>query len=213
MDLANPMQSVIPSAHGAVLSVLARTDLALSGRRIAELTQPKFSQRRVNDVLGQLADSGVVLRESRPPSNFYRLNHDHVAAEGIVALAGMWATLLERIRAELGKWTLQPEAAWLFGSAARREATTRSDIDILVIRPAGVLDREASSDVWERQTSNLADDVRAWSGNPCEVLEMDTSELSSAVERNDRLIGDLREQAVVLAGRDARALLRKRVPR
>jgi predicted nucleotidyltransferase len=213
MDLANPMQSVIPSAHGAVLSVLARTDLALSGRRIAELTQPKFSQRRVNDVLGQLADSGIVLRESRPPSNFYRLNHDHVAAEGIVALAGMWATLLERIRAELGKWTLQPEAAWLFGSAARREATTRSDIDILVIRPAGVLDRDASSDVWERQTSNLADDVRAWSGNPCEVLEMDTSELSSAVERNDRLIGDLREQAVVLAGRDARALLRKRVPR
>jgi predicted nucleotidyltransferase len=213
MDLANPMQSVIPSAHGAVLSVLARTDLALSGRRIAELTQPKFSQRRVNDVLGQLADSGIVLRESRPPSNFYRLNHDHVAAEGIVALAGMWATLLERIRAELGKWTLQPEAAWLFGSAARREAKTRSDIDILVIRPAGVLDREASSDVWERQTSNLADDVRAWSGNPCEVLEMDTSELSSAVERNDRLIGDLREQAVVLAGRDARALLRKRVPR
>jgi predicted nucleotidyltransferase len=213
MDLANPMQSVIPSAHGAVLSVLARTDLALSGRRIAELTQPKFSQRRVNDVLGQLADSGIVLRESRPPSNFYRLNHDHVAAEGIVALAGMWATLLERIRAELGKWTLQPEAAWLFGSAARREATTRSDIDILVIRPAGVLDREASSDVWERQTSNLADEVRAWSGNPCEVLEMDTSELSSAVERNDRLIGDLREQAVVLAGRDARALLRKRVPR
>jgi predicted nucleotidyltransferase len=213
MDLANPMQSVIPSAHGAVLSVLARTDLALSGRRIAELTQPKFSQRRVNDVLGQLADSGIVLRESRPPSNFYRLNHDHVAAEGIVALAGMWATLLERIRAELGKWTLQPEAAWLFGSAARREATTRSDIDILVIRPAGVLDRDASSDVWERQTSNLADEVRAWSGNPCEVLEMDTSELSSAVERNDRLIGDLREQAVVLAGRDARALLRKRVPR
>jgi predicted nucleotidyltransferase len=213
MDLANPMQSVIPSAHGAVLSVLARTDLALSGRRIAELTQPKFSQRRVNDVLGQLADSGIVLRESRPPSNFYRLNHDHVAAEGIVALAGMWATLLERIRAELGKWTLQPEAAWLFGSAARREATTRSDIDILVIRPAGVLDRDARSDVWERQTSNLADEVRAWSGNPCEVLEMDTSELSSAVERNDRLIGDLREQAVVLAGRDARALLRKRVPR
>jgi predicted nucleotidyltransferase len=213
MDLANPMQSVIPSAHGAVLSVLARTDLALSGRRIAELTQPKFSQRRVNDVLGQLADSGIVLRESRPPSNFYRLNHDHVAAEGIVALAGMWATLLERIRAELGKWTLQPGAAWLFGSAARREATTRSDIDILVIRPAGVLDRDASSDVWERQTSNLADEVRAWSGNPCEVLEMDTSELSSAVERNDRLIGDLREQAVVLAGRDARALLRKRVPR
>ena len=40
MDLTDPMQSVIPSAHGAVLSVLARTDEPLSGRRVAELTRP-----------------------------------------------------------------------------------------------------------------------------------------------------------------------------
>jgi hypothetical protein len=41
MDLTNPIQSVIPSAHGAVLNVLARTDEPLSGRRIAELTKPR----------------------------------------------------------------------------------------------------------------------------------------------------------------------------
>jgi hypothetical protein len=101
MDLANPMQSVIPSAHGAVLAALARTDLPLSGHRIAELTKPKFSQTRVNDVLRHLTQSGVVLREKRPPSNLYRLNHDHVAADGILQLARMSATLVARIRAEL----------------------------------------------------------------------------------------------------------------
>ena len=74
MDLANPMQSVIPSAHGAVLGVLARTDEPLSGRRVAELTRPRFTQTRVNAVLQNLAHAGIVLRESHPPANLYRLN-------------------------------------------------------------------------------------------------------------------------------------------
>ena len=147
MDVANPMQSVIPSAHGAVLAVLARTDLPLSGHRIATLTKPRFSQRRVNDVLRHLADSGIVLCEKRPPSNFYRLNHDHVAAEGILLLAGMSATLAARIRAELENWSIRPQAAWLFGSAARGEGTEQSDIDIFLVLPASDLD-SAAVDIW-----------------------------------------------------------------
>jgi predicted nucleotidyltransferase len=208
MDLANPMQSVIPSAHGAVLAVLARTDLPLSGRRIAELTQPRFSQRRVNDVLRHLADSGIVLCEKRPPSNFYRLNHDHVAAGGILLLAGMSATLAARIRAELENWSIRPQAAWLFGSAARGEGTEQSDIDIFLVLPASDLDT-AAVDIWERQTEVLTDKIMAWSGNRCEVVEMEAAELSAAVERDDLLVRDLRDQAVILAGRDPRDLLRK----
>jgi predicted nucleotidyltransferase len=213
MDLTNPMQSVIPSAHGAVLSVLARTDEPLSGRRVAELTRPRFAQTRVNAVLQKLADSGIVFRESRPPANLYRLNQNHVAAEGILALAGMWATLLSRIRAELANWSVPPEAAWLFGSAARREAKADSDIDILVVAPAGALQREETSHVWQLQTDALAENIRAWTGNPCEVLEMDATELDAAVDRDDRLVRDLRDQSVVLAGDDARILLRRKVPR
>jgi predicted nucleotidyltransferase len=207
MDLANPMQSVIPSAHGAVLAVLARTDLPLSGRRIAELTQPRFSQRRVNDVLRHLADSGIVLCEKRPPSNFYRLNHDHVAAEGILLLTRMSATLAARISAELENWSIRPHAAWLFGSAARGEGTEQSDIDIFLVLPAGDLDT-AAVDIWERQTEVLTDKIMAWSGNRCEVVEMEAAELSAAVERDDLLVRDLRDQAVLLTGRDPRDLLR-----
>lgn len=208
MDIANPMQSVIPSAHGAVLAVLARTDLPLSGHRIAALTKPRFSQRRVNDVLRHLADSGIVLCEKRPPSNFYRLNHDHVAAEGILLLAGMSATLAARIRAELENWSVRPQAAWLFGSAARGEGTEQSDIDIFLVLPASDLDT-AAIDIWERQTQSLTEKIMAWSGNRCEVVEMQAAELSAAVDRNDLLVRDLREQAVTLAGRDPRDLLRK----
>jgi predicted nucleotidyltransferase len=213
MDLTNPMQSVIPSAQGAVLNVLARTDEPLSGHRVAELTRPRFSQTRVNAILQKLADSGIVLRESRPPSNLYRLNKTHVAAEGILALAGMWITLLSRIRAELANWSVPPESAWLFGSAARRDAKADSDIDILVIAPAGALRDEETSTLWQRQTDTLVENVRAWTGNACEVLEMDATELEAAVERGDRLVSDLRDQAIVLAGDDARSLLRRKVGR
>jgi predicted nucleotidyltransferase len=208
MDLANPMQSVIPSAHGAVLNALARTDLPLSARRIAELTRPKFSQRRVNDVLGHLAEAGIVVRESRPPSNIYRLNHDHVATEGILALAQMWSALVMRIRADLGTWSVAPEAAWLFGSAARGERTERSDLDVFLVRPAGGLASEIS-EAWEHQTGALVNKIKSWSGNRCEVTEMEAAELRAAVDRDDRLIRDLREQAVVLAGSDPPGLLRK----
>lgn len=208
MDLANPMQSVIPSAHGAVLAVLARTDLPLSGHRIAQLTKPRFSQTRVNDVLRHLTESGVVLRERRPPSNLYRLNRDHVAAEGILPLARMSATLVARIRAELENWSLPPQAAWLFGSAARGEGTEQSDIDIFLVLPASDLD-SAAVDIWERQTEVLTEKIMAWSGNRCDVIEMEAAELSAAVERDDLLVRDLREQAVLLAGRDPRDLLRK----
>ena len=213
MDLINPMQSVIPSANGAVLSVLARTDEPLSGHRVAELTRPRFAQTRVNAVLQKLAESGIVLRESRPPANLYRLNKDHVAAEGILALAGMWATLLSRIRAELANWSVPPEAAWLFGSAARREATADSDIDLLVVAPAGAMQSEETFTVWQLQTDALAENIRAWTGNSCEVLEMDATELDAAVDRDDRLVRELREQAIVLADADARILRRRKLSR
>jgi predicted nucleotidyltransferase len=162
----------------------------------------------VNDVLRHLADSGIVLREKRPPSNLYRLNHDHVAAEGVLLLAGMSATLAARIRAELEKWSIRPQAAWLFGSAARGEGTEQSDIDIFLVLPASDLDT-ASADIWERQTQALTEKIMTWSGNRCEVVEMEAAELSAAADRNDLLVRDLREQAVTLAGRDPRDLLRK----
>ena len=82
MRLAHPMQSVIPSAHGAVLGVLARTSEPMTGRRIATLTRPRFSQSRVNRVLGELARDGIADVDVRPPASYYRLNREHVAAPG-----------------------------------------------------------------------------------------------------------------------------------
>lgn len=212
MDLSSPINSVMPSAHGAVLAVLARTTEPLSGRRVAGLTDGKVGQRRTTQILTQLSDAGIVLREDRPPSKLYRLNRDHVAAPGILALAEMWATLVQRIRDELGSWAPSATAACLFGSAVRGEATADSDIDILLIRddPAA---SGADEPLWDEQVERLTERVNAWSGNTCEVLELSLAELAEAVAREDRLVRDLRRDAITLAGRDVRTLVRRQVTR
>lgn len=197
------MTSVIPGAYGDVLAVLARTDAALSGRRVASLTRGPTSRRRVDAVLAELAHAGVVLVQEVPPAKMYRLNRDHVAAAGIETLASLRDTLLSRMRTELASWAVPPVAAWLFGSAARGEATADSDIDLLLIRPA----LNGDDDTWDRQVHALRESVRAWSGNELEVLSLSVDELHQLRDRGERLIGELLADTVVLAGSDARRLI------
>ena len=209
MDLSSPISSVIPSAHGAVLAVLARVGEPLSGRKVAELTNGKVGQWRTNEVLGALTDAGIVFREERPPAKLYRLNRDHVAAAGIVVLADQWALLLQRIQDDLATWETSPVSACVFGSSARGDAGPDSDIDLLLVSPAEVRDVEIAERTWHAQVDELSERVRAWSGNTCEVLELTEAELGDAVTREDRLVRDLRQDAIALHGQDIRTLLHR----
>lgn len=211
MDLSNPVGDVIPSAHGAVLAVLARTTEPLSGRKVAALTDGRVKERRTSQVLGDLAVAGIVLCEHRPPVKLYRLNREHVAAPGIAALTGMWDLLLDRIRSAIASWTVKPVAACMFGSAARGDGGPQSDVDLLLLWDGD--ENAGSDDVWQSQIDQLASDVRRWSGNSCEVLTLTLAELQAAVDRDDRLTRDLRNDAINLAGRDVRSLLRRGVAR
>lgn len=213
MDLSSPISSVIPSAHGAILAVLARTNEPLSGRRVAALTDGRVGQWRTNEVLGELADAGIVLREHRPPAKLYRLNRGHVAAAGITALADQWGALLQRIRDEIADWSRPPVTASLFGSAARGEGGPGSDIDLLLVTSQAVTASEDTERQWQEQVDHLVQDIRTWSGNGCEVLELTATELADAVARGDRLVRDLRQDAIVVAGQDIRPLLRPRATR
>lgn len=206
MDLANPITSVIPGAYGDVLAVLARTDVALSGRRVASLTRGPTSRRRVDAVLAELAHAGVVLVQEVPPAKLYRLNRDHVAAAGIEALASLRDTLLSRMRTELASWRVTPVAAWLFGSAARGEATVDSDIDLLLIRPP----LGGDDDTWDGQVDALRELVLAWSGNELEALSLNVDELHQLRDRGERLIDELLSDTVVLVGSDVRRLIGSR---
>jgi predicted nucleotidyltransferase len=205
MDLSSPISSVIPTAQGVVLAVLSRSGQSLSGRQVSALANGRFGQSRVNEVLGQLTEAGIVLRENRPPAKLYRLNQDHVAAAGVQALANQRQELLARIRSEVAAWIVCADAVWLFGSAARGDGDTTSDIDLLVVRPTAV---NEDNQTWLGQIDDLSEHIARWSGNSCEALELSAAELAAMVSRGEPLVEQLRTDALTLSGASPRTLLR-----
>ena len=197
MDLRSPMSSVVPSAHGPVLSVLARTNAPLTGRRVAELTNPPTSQRQVSTVLTALTEAGIVRRETQGSAHLYTLNRDHIAANAIASLSSLREELWTRMRAEIQSWTPKPAAVAVFGSAARGDGTTASDIDVLVVRDESV---EVDDPQWQGNLVSFADHVSRWSGNSCEILERSPSALEVLAGGGERLIGELRRDAIFLYG-------------
>jgi predicted nucleotidyltransferase len=197
MDLRSPMSSVVPSAHGPVLSVLARTHAPLTGRRVAKLTNPPTSQRQVSTVLTALTEAGIVQRETQGSAHLYTLNRDHIAADAIASLSSLREELWTRMRAEIQSWTPKPAAVAVFGSAARGDGTTASDIDVLVVRDESV---EADDPQWQGNLASFADHVSRWSGNSCEILERSPSALEVLATNGERLIGELRRDAIFLHG-------------
>lgn len=61
---------------------------------------------------------------------------------------------------------------------------------------------------WQGQLTSLAEQVRRWTGNRCEVLELSEAELARAVADGDRLSRDLLRDAVGVVGRAPRQVLR-----
>ena len=198
MNLANPIRSVIPAVQGDVLAVLARTDAPLTGRGIAAIIGDRVSVKGVNLALRALVEAGLVDVQSHPPSNLYRLNRRHLASESIEALAHLRDRMLAAIRDHVASWEPAASGAWLFGSTARGEGTTTSDIDVIVVRPDSVDDDDAR---WLANIERFADDVSAWTGNRCSVVEYSEAEFAELLDGRERLADELRRDAVALSSR------------
>lgn len=197
MDVSNPIRSVIPSVHGDVLVVLARTDVPLTGRGIAGLVEGA-SRSGVQKALVALTQAGVVLVETHPPANLYRLNRRHLAADAIVELATMRSRLIAAMRRHLASWDRAPWGAWFFGSAARGDGSVSSDLDVLLVRPDSVTDLNVG---WVTHVDRFADDVNAWTGNPCAVIEYSRREFDGLLASDQRLASELRTDGIALTDR------------
>jgi predicted nucleotidyltransferase len=198
VNLSSPIRSVIPTLQGDVLAVLARTSQPLTGRGVAGLVGDRASVAGVNVALRSLVDSGLVLGEEHPPSILYRLNRRHLATHSIEELADLRGQLLAAVREHLLSWSVAPWGAWLFGSMARGEGAAGSDIDILLVRPDHVV---ADDSRWLSQIDVFVDDVKAWTGNPCRVLEYSATEFHDLLTGPERLATDLRTDGLALTSR------------
>jgi DNA-binding transcriptional ArsR family regulator len=204
VDLARPHRLIAHPLDGSVLAVLTGTTRPLTGREIARLA-PEGSQPGISKALGRLVDEGLVHRQEAGNALLYQLNRDHLAAPAAELLAQLRGTLIERLRDELSSWTIQPAHGSLFGSAARGDGDSASDIDLLVVRPANVPDNDPH---WQAQLDGLVDSVERWTGNPASVSELAEPDVARLAEERPPVIAAIATDAITLAGPDASRLFR-----
>ena len=147
-------------------------------------------------MLDRLVAQGIVIRERAGAAHLYQLNRLHLAAPAIEDLSSLRTQLIERLRKIVSKWTILPAAAILFGSVARGDSASSSDIDLLVVRSKGA---EADYAVWRRQVTDLAVQAKAMTGNDARVVEYSDAEVRR-LGRRDALLAAATKEGIALAG-------------
>lgn len=191
MDVSMPISSVVPSLDGPVLVALAATTAPAS---LAEVHRRagRGSKSGVREVLLRMIDVGLV---DEVPGGFV-LNREHIAAPAVAMLADLHGELVRRIRSTVEEWGGGVSLVGLFGSAARRDGDSSSDIDLLVVSDAGGMD-----DLIE----TLAGQVRSWTGNRAQVIGMPSAELRRLRRAKEPIVARWDAEVVVICG-DRRAL-------
>lgn len=203
MNMSRAYSAVAPTVEGDVLVVLAGTTQPLTGRRVARVAR-RGSVAAVAKALERLVSQGLVLRQDAPPAALYTLNRQHVAAPTVETLARIRTELLDRLRHAFSSWSIPPLHASMFGSAARQDGDIDSDIDIFVVRPAGVDSEDAT---WHEQLHDIGNSILSWTGNHAGIIDFAEQDLSQLHNENPPVLQDLRRDGIDLAGTPLRELL------
>jgi predicted nucleotidyltransferase len=154
--------------------------------------------------LHRLTEHGLVTRVELNRAYLFTLNREHLAAPAVEILMGMRTELVRRLRGSFNSWEIAPAHVSMFGSAARGDGDTASDIDLLVIRPNNVTDDNAT---WRAQLADLKDQIRRWTGNHAQIVELTGQEVVRLRQDERAIIAALRSDAVVLYGSGIATLL------
>lgn len=195
MDFVQPVQAVIPGTQGRVLAVLAETTGELNLRTVARLAS--VSPAQASRVLPGLVELGLVERHEVPPSSLFQLNREHVAAQVLIELARARDIALKRMGTAARELPLPPVSVIVFGSFARREADKHSDIDAVLVRPDDINDDDEN---WGDGVEQWRERVRAFTGNPVEVIEVDRTEATEKLASASSLWRDIARDAIVVHG-------------
>jgi len=195
--------AITSSLDGSVLVALAGAGKPLTVPEVA-LASVRGSEIGVRKCLGRLVAQGIVSAIELGNTRVYRLNRDHVAAGVAVEMAQIRSELWRRIAREVERWSVRPLYACVFGSAARHDGDSESDIDLLIVRPSTVSElneaqknksvwaalgmwadaistrvmSETQIKKWESNVDKLQDLVRRWTGNPLQVVNLSAIEWS-----------------------------------
>lgn len=201
MDIGRPHRIVTGEADLDILRVLAGSRSPMTGRQVARLAGR--SQTTALRALNRLADAGVLDVSEAGRALMFSLNREHLATPAIESLLSLRAQLIEALSREASALEPVPLSASLFGSAARGDGDTASDIDLLLVRRSG-----DPRDAWSEQLSGIAERVHRMTGNRLSIHELEESDLERLHAERAPILAELERDAVDLAGEPIRELLR-----
>jgi len=173
-------------------------------RRVAGVGTEAGTRR----ALDRLSLSGLVSRDLVGDRAVYSLNHDHLLNQAVSDLLGVSDQLVRHLHNEFGSWNPAPVSAALYGSAARRDGSDDSDIDLLLIRPT--LPTKAARNDWESQIETLRERVRRWTGNHAQITDRSLAEIRRLAIAGEAIVESWRRDAVNLTGQPLPELLAAR---
>ena len=116
MDYQRPVEALIPGVQGRILAVLSRVSTDLTMRTVAQLAA--VSPQQASVVIGRLVDLGVVVRRDVPPASLVRLDPENLAAQAVMAIAGLRQAGIDHTRRLAADITLRRPAWWSSGRAS-----------------------------------------------------------------------------------------------
>lgn len=186
MFFGQPFGGLFPGARGAVLSVLLRTGAPLTGRQVYTMVSDDFSLWSVQQALKALTKLGIVETATIGRAGVHTVNEDHFAVPHLRALADPMAALKATVEEAVDSGV---EAVIIFGSVARAETGTGSDIDLAAI---------TNSD-WDGRSA-LQDTIRRHLGNECDVLVFTGVEFRKLAGSGEPVVRDIVRDGVALVG-------------
>lgn len=195
MDFVRPVRAVIPGVQGRILAVLAETSGELNLRTIARLSGVSLAQ--ASRVLPLLAELGMVERREAPPSALFRFVKDNVASRAVLALADARRTVLDELGRAAAEVAPAPVSVIAFGSLARGEADSQSDVDLVVVRSAEI---DEDDDAWVVGMERWRERARRLTGNRVEVVTVSEEDIGRLLRGRRPLWRDVAREGIVVFG-------------
>lgn len=196
MDYRGPVEALIPGVQGRVLGLLARAGTDLTMRGVADLAG--VSPQQASVVIAKLVQLGVVERRDVPPASLVRLVADNLAAQAVRSIASLRREAIDRLTELASAIKPAPASLVVFGSFARGEADTESDVDVLAVRPLGLPNDD---DGWTEAIWTWTGAATTAVGNPVNLIEAAAEEIPGLLRRRGPSVWtDIVQDGIVLVG-------------
>ncbi|HEX6196385.1 MAG TPA: nucleotidyltransferase domain-containing protein [Jiangellaceae bacterium] len=194
--LPHPLSGLFADSRARVLDVLLAADGPLSGREIA--SRAEIAPTTANDALEALYEAGLAQVKPSGRSHLWSITEEHA----LVRMLREWTTDVDAEARRIVEQTLgeMPAALVVFGSTARADDRTGSDVDLLLIAADSAQRRK-----YRERAAAIARRLRLLLGRPVEVVVMDARELRD--RSSDSFVSNVVSDGRLLAGQPLAELI------